>query len=144
MEHYRFKKYVPKTTYEVRVSNIIAFRRHHLTQSTVTPEHRLQKGINLLMSALQDNPQRIHDTQLEALTKLCKAFAKCSEPLTKDQSHLPANPTPSAMRHHHHCRAPISRQIDPPLRAKVPASQSLVPAPRVESTPAAREAPHPM
>ncbi|KAL7531028.1 hypothetical protein ACHAXR_003813, partial [Thalassiosira sp. AJA248-18] len=80
MDSYRCQRYIHKATKAERITDTVSFRHHHLTQPEVTPEDRLQHGIQQLTSALRDTPDAVHNAQLEAIEKLRDAFRRWSQP----------------------------------------------------------------
>ncbi len=56
-----------------KVSDAVEFQTHNLTQPTVTPTDRLQHRLSMLSNMLQDQPNMVHDAQLDAISKLCDA-----------------------------------------------------------------------
>ncbi len=58
----------------IKVSDTFKFRHHMLTQPTVTPTNKLHHRLSTLSNALQDQPNMVHNTQLDATSKLINVF----------------------------------------------------------------------
>ena len=52
------------------ISDTTKFRHHHITQPTVTPEDRVNHGMQQLVSALQGGKTSIYSKQLHAILSL--------------------------------------------------------------------------
>ena len=89
LQHYRCHTIVAKATRAAKISDIVEFWHHHLTQPTVPLMDSIVRGVNKLTCALHNTPDIACDNQLLAIDALHQAIQRWTTTTRPSQTKSP-------------------------------------------------------